>query len=76
MSAATYNDFAEYLHAVADLYEQYGNEILEYDREFNKLHDRLCEMHNDYDHGAARIEQLKDTFVLQCEDYGQGWRNE
>lgn len=41
--------------------------------EYNKLHDALCQMHNDFDHGAARIEELKDIFVVQCEDYGQGW---
>lgn len=30
-------------------------------------------MHNDFDHGAGRIEELKDIFVVQCEDYGRGW---
>lgn len=70
---ATYKEFGKYLRAVADLYAKYGDEPLEVGKEYNKLHDALCQMHNDFDHGAARIEELKDIFVVQCEDYGQGW---
>lgn len=73
MSNSTYKDFSKYLHAVADLYEQYGDEQLELGREFNRLHDKLCNIHNDWTRGAARIESLKDVFVVQCEEYGQGW---
>lgn len=70
---ATYKEFGKYLRAVADMYAKYGDAPLEVEKEYNKLHDALCQMHNDFDHGAARIEELKDIFVVQCEDYGQGW---
>lgn len=70
---ATYKEFGKYLRAVADLYAKYGDEPLEVGKEYGDLHDVLCQMHNDYNNGAARIEELKDVFTAQCEDYGQGW---
>jgi hypothetical protein len=47
-----------------------GDEV---EKEYTMLHDALCRMHNDFDHGAGRIEELKDIFAVKCEDYGRGW---
>lgn len=70
---ATYKEFGKYLRAVADMYAKYGDTPLEVEKGYTMLHDALCRMHNDFDHGAGRIEELKDIFVVQCEDYGRGW---
>jgi hypothetical protein len=69
----TYKEFGKYLRAVADMYAKYGDTPLEVEKEYTMLHDALCRMHNDFDHGAGRIEELKDIFAVQCEDYGRGW---
>lgn len=71
--AATYKDFGKYLRAIANLYAKYGDEPLEHNKEFTKLHEELCNLHQDYDHGAQRIEELKEVFLNHSEDYGSGW---
>lgn len=70
---ATYKEFGKYLRAIANLYAKYGDEPLEEDMQFEKLHKTLCQMHPDFDHGARRIEQLAEIFRQQCEDCGEGW---
>ena len=70
---ATYQDFANYLQTLATLFSEYGNETMEADSEFERLHTRLCMIHNDWDHGARRIEDLKAIFIKQTEEYGQGF---
>jgi hypothetical protein len=42
---ATYKEFSKYLRAVANLYAKYGDAPLEVEKEYNKLHDALCQMH-------------------------------
>lgn len=48
----TYKEFGKYLRAVADMYAKYGDTPLEVEKEYTMLHDALCRMHNDFDHGA------------------------
>ena len=69
----TYKEFGKYLRTIANLYAKYGDEPLERGKEYTHLHEQLCQLHNDFDHGAADIERLKDVFVTQCEAYENGW---
>ena len=73
MAHNTYKEFGKYLRAVANEFSKYGDKPLEENQEYERLYTTLCQMHNDFDHGAERIEDLKRIFVSQCEDYGQGW---
>lgn len=73
---ATYKEFGKYLRAIANLYAKYGDEPLEHEQEFQKLYDDLCNIHPDFDHGAQRIEELKETFLNNFETYGEGWHEQ
>lgn len=69
----TYKEFGKYLREIANLYAQYGDEPLEYEKEYEDLHLKLCQLHHTFDHGAREIENLKDIFVRDCMDFGSGW---
>lgn len=73
---ATYKEFGKYLRFIANLYSQYGDKELKHNDEFIILYDKLCKMHPDYDHGAQRIEELKETFLNNFEIYGEGWHEQ
>lgn len=70
---ATYKEFSKYLRAVANLYAKYGDAPLEVEKSIINCMMLCVRCTKHFDHGAARIEELKDIFVVQCEDYGQGW---
>lgn len=70
---ATYKEFGKYLRAIANMYAQYGDRPLEHEKEFSNLYDDLCNIHPDFDHGAQRIEELKEMFLNNFEIYGEGW---
>lgn len=73
--AKTYKEFGKYLRTVANLFATYGDTELEEGKEYENFFSKLSALHHDYDHGADRIEDLKDEFIFQCDHYGTGWIN-
>lgn len=70
----TYKEFGKYLRAVADLFAQYGDTELKEGQEYEDFFYKLSSLHQDWDHGANRIEELKDEFIFMCDHFGgDGW---